>query len=233
MKTMSSAGIGMALTMTALVVGAVPLLAAESPVTVTGHLLRVRPADQRLTLQTTEGSDLELRVGAHSQLMHHKHQARLSEFKAGTRVRVTYEPVEGVNRVIALRDAPVTTAELQREFHDALESAKQYTYQQKEQYQKQLQPVLHDLDDRIEYLKEQAKGAGKQAQQWYAQSIQELERERAKVGKQLAKAQAAAPGAWNEVKSGVTAAWGDLQRAFQRAGERLKEGESSNQPPPV
>jgi hypothetical protein len=198
--------------------------------TVTGRIIELQPADGRLTLQTTEGRKLELSLDSRSEVRLDQREAKLGELKEGTRVRVVYEPANGKNRVISLRNAPVTAEEVQQELREALESAKAYTFQQKEEYEKRLQPVLRDLDDRIEVLKEKAKGAGKEARKWYTEAAQELRREREVVREQIAKARAAAPGAWEEVKAGVSAAWDDLRKAFQRANERLKETNPSDQP---
>jgi hypothetical protein len=204
--------------------------AVGKEITVTGRIGKLRPAEGLLTLQTTEGRELELNLDSRSEVRIHQHEAKLNQLKQGARVRVTYEPANGKNRVISLRDAPVTAQELQQELREALEAAKAYTFQQREEYRKRLEPVLRDLDERIEGLKEQAKGAGKDAQKWYAQAIEELRRERENVHEQLAKIRAAAPGAWEEVKAGVSAAWDDLRKAFQRANDRLKEGDRSDRP---
>jgi hypothetical protein len=124
----------------------------------------------------------------------------------------------------------VNAEEVQRELRNALDAVKGYTYQQKQEYQKRLEPVLQDLDERIDHLKEQAKGASKEARKWYPQALQELRRERRIVREQLAKAEAAAPGAWEDIKAGVGAAWNDLRQAFQRANERFKEANPPDQP---
>jgi hypothetical protein len=208
--------------------GASIAFAADS--TVTGRIIQLQPAEGRLTLQTSEGRKLELSLDSRSEVRLNHQDASLSQLKEGTRVRITYEPTDGKNRVISLRDAPVTAEEVQRELREALEAAKAYTFRQKEEYEKRLQPVLQDLDDRIDVLKEKAKGAAKEGRKRYAQAIEELRREREIVRHQLAKARAAAPGAWEEVKAGVGAAWDDLRKAFQRANDRLKEGNPDDQP---
>ena len=237
MKRIYSTWLGMALAVTVFAAASSVFAAKHGgqagvpgEITATGRIIKLEPADGRLTLQTTEGKELELSLDSRSELRLHHQQAKLSQLREGTRVRVAYEPAHGKNHVISLRDAPVTAEEVQQELREALESAKAYTFHQKEEYQKRLQPVLRDLDDRIENLKEKAKGAGTEARKRYAQAIQELRRERDVVREQLAKARAAAPGAWEEVKSGVSAAWDDLRKAFQRANERLKEGNPPDRP---
>lgn len=220
------------------VAGLTPIRAAEQKeqrdkgreITVTGRIVDVRPAQNRITLQTVEGNELELNLDQGSQVRLHRRQATLSELKEGTRVRVTYEPLGGTNRVRSLRGAPVTADDVQQELHNALETVKNYTYQEKQEYQKRLEPVLRDLDERINHLKEQAKGASDEARKWSAQALQELQRERRIVREQLSKLQSAAPGAWDEIKAGVGAAWNDLRQAFQRANERLKEGNPEDRP---
>jgi Cu/Ag efflux protein CusF len=231
MRKVYSTRLGTALAVAALAAGAAVVLAADQKnradagkeITITGRIIHIRPADGRLTLQTLEGDQLELSVDSQSQLSFHQHEAKLSQFKEGTRVRVTYSAAGGNNRVISLREAPVTAEELRQELRDALETAKAYTFQQKEKYQRRLEPVLRDLDDRIGSLREQAKDARKEARKKYGEAIKELQRERQVVREQLDKVQAATPGAWEEAKAGMSAAWDDLRKAFQRAHERFKE----------
>jgi Cu/Ag efflux protein CusF/archaellum component FlaC len=238
MRHADSVRLGSALAMTVFIMSLAPIYAADQTgqadtakeITVTGRIVSVRPAEHQLTLKTTKGKELELNLDSHSHLTHHRQPAKLSEFQEGNRVRATYEPAKGKNRLLSLRDAPVTAEEVQQELRNALDAVKNYTYQQKQEYQKRLEPVLQDLDERIDHLKEQAKGASKEARKWYAQSLQELRRERRTVREQLAKVQAAAPAAWDEIKAGVGAAWTDLRQAFQRANERLKEGNPSDRP---
>lgn len=229
MKPIRLAWLVLALATAALAAGFLPAFAADKEITVTGRILKIQPGG-RLTLHTVEGKQVELTLDSRSQLRQRGQEVRLGQLKEGTRVRVTYERIDSQNHVLTLRDAPVTAEEISQELREALETTKAYTYQQKAEYQKKLEPVLHDLDDRIEGLREQAKGVRKEAQQRYAEAIEELQRQRKMVREQLAKVQAAAPGVWEEVKSGMSAAWEDLRKAFQRAHDRLKEGSPSDQP---
>lgn len=235
MKYLHSVWLGMILALTASVVMAGSVKQGVQPagskeITATGRILKLHPSEDRLTLQTTEGTVLELQLDSRSDVRLHQQEAKLSHLKQGDRVRVRYESANGTNRVLSLRDAPVTSEEVQQELREALEAVKAYTFQQKEEYRKRLEPVLRDMDERIDQLKAQAKGAGKQAQEQYAQAIQDLQHQKEVLRGQISRIQAAAPGAWEEVKAGVSAAWDDLRKAFQRANDRLKERSSSDRP---
>ena len=231
MKSMYSTWLGPALAVVVLTASPARSLAADpKDHTVVGRIVKIQPATGRLTLQTTQGNLLELSLDARSQVRLQDAPANLNQLREGARVRVTYQQIGSTNHVVSLRDAPVTAEDIRQELREALETTKAYTYQQRQEYQKRLEPVLHDLDDRIEALKEQAKGASREAQKRSAEAIEELRREREVVRKHLARVQAAAPGAWEEVKSGMSAAWDDLRKAFQRAHERLQEGSPSDRP---
>jgi len=235
MKYLHSVWLGMILTMTASSVTADSVKPGVQPagskeITVTGRIIKLHPSEDKLTLQTTEGTELELQFDSRSDVRLHQQEAKLNHMKQGDRVRVRYQSANGKNRVLSLHDAPVTSEEVQQELREALEAVKAYTFQQKEEYRKRLEPVLRDMDERIEHLEEQAKGAGKQAQKQYAQAIQDLQHQKEVLRGQISRLQATAPGAWEEVKAGVSAAWDDLRRAFQRANDRLKETNSSDRP---
>ena len=126
MRHIDSVRLGSVLAMAAPVLGSGLAHAADQSgqpntgreITLTGHILHVRPAQNQITLQTTEGRELELNLDQGSQVRLHQHPATLSEVEQGTRVHVTYEPAGGRNRVLSLRSAPVTAEEVQQELRN-------------------------------------------------------------------------------------------------------------------
>ncbi len=195
--------------------------------TVRGRITEVRPADNELTLRSLRGDELKLTVDPRSRLEIQHRPAKLGDFQDGMRVRVTYESAQGKNRVVTMTQPRVSIDSIQNEVSEALESAKSYSYQQKDEYQKKLGGVMQDLDDHMQDLKAKAAQAGEEARKRYQQEMEELRPKREALRKKLEQVRAAAPGAWDDIKSGVGAAAHDLQRALERVRARLQE-----QPPP-
>jgi hypothetical protein len=198
-----------------------------STLTVKGRLTAIRPNDHELTLRTRDGKLLTLYTDEHSKLLIHRREASLDRFQEGQRVRVEYELRGDKGRVLTMASPPISLEDVRKQFSDALESAKTYTYQQKEAYQRKMEPALRDLDERIDELKERAQEAGAAARQRYAQEIEELRQKREVLREKLGRAKAATPEMWEEFKSGVGKAWEDLHRALDRAGEKM-----NSTPPP-
>jgi hypothetical protein len=190
--------------------------------TVRGRIAAVGPADNQLLLRTSDGKELRLHVDERSRLRLDQREARLGQFKEGTRVTVTFEPRAGLNRVVTLSDAPVSAEDLRREVRDALEAAKAYTFQQKDEYQRRLEALTRELDERIDDLRDRAEAVGAEARKEYAQEIEELRQRREAVRQRLARVKSASAEAWEDIKSGVSAALEDLQKAYERARSRFK-----------
>jgi hypothetical protein len=200
--------------------------AAETPRTIRGRVMEVRPEEKQVTVRLLKGEEVKLIVDDQSRLELQRRPAKLGDFREGMRVRVTYELEQGKNRVVSMAEPRLSMDNIQKEVNDALESAKSYTYQQKGEYQKKLQGVMHDLDERIDDLKSKAEEASEEAKKRYAKEMEELRPKREALRKKLAQVREAAPDVWDDIKSGVGAAAHDLGRAIDRVRARLQ------QPPP-
>jgi hypothetical protein len=149
-------------------------------------------------------------------------EANLNQLKKGMRVRVTFEPQDGQNRIVSLTPITLSAQELQRKVQDTLGAIKSYTYQHKDEYREKLQGVLDEINDRISQLQDQAAQAGAQAKERYAPQIEQLRQLRDKAQAQVERIKAATPGAWEDLKAGVSAAFEDLRKAFEKAGEHFR-----------
>ena len=118
---------------------------------------------------------------------------------------------------------PVTAEDVDRQTREALQSAKSYSYEQKDEYQKRLQGVLQKLNDQIDELKRQAEQASGKARQQYQEELVRLEKLRIKAREQLARVRSATPGAWEDIKAGVSAAVEDLHNAYERAKTHFQQ----------
>jgi chromosome segregation ATPase len=193
----------------------VPLLrAAEDQITVRGSVTRLDTATGLLHVQTPDGKTQTFHVTKDTAVQIDGHSARLDEILAGQRVRVTYRPAGGRNQVTALTARKTTGQDVAREVREALQAVGQYTYQQKDEYERRLRTVLGDLDDRIDDLQQRAREATADARKRLDPQIRELQQKRSVVTEKLEKVKAAAPGAWDDLKTGIRKAVEDLQRAL-------------------
>jgi hypothetical protein len=196
--------------------------AAENLETVKGRIREVSSSAHRVKIATEGGRILSLRVDQRSKLAWQGKAASLDEFKKGMRVRVTFEPRDGEKRVVSMTSAAVSAEEVRKEIRDALEAAKAYTFQQKEEYRKRLNRVLERTDERIAELQDQAARAGAEAKKQYAEQIEQLRHLRDKARKQAERVKSATPKAWEDLKSGIGSAFEDLRKAFEKAGKRFR-----------
>ncbi len=196
--------------------------AAEGDRTVKGQITDVQPGAHRLTIKTDAGQQLTLQVDDRSRLQMHQQQAKLGDFQKGMRVQVSYESRDGTNRVLSLTNTKLSAADVKRQFQDALQTAKSYTYQQKPQYEAKLKEVLRQVDRQLDDWKAQAERATGQARKDAQAQIEQLKPLRAKVEAQLQKVKSASAPAWEDIKAGVGSAFDDLQRAFEKASAHFQ-----------
>jgi hypothetical protein len=203
----------------ALALAALPLHAAE-PATVRGQVGKVDATARRLDLTTADGRSLSLKTTNDTTIEVDGQAAKLADLATGQPVRVTYKDVGGDKQLVSVTARKTTGRDVAREVREALQAAGRYTYQQKGEYEKKLRVVMDDLDDRIDDLQKQARGATEDARRRLDQQASDLKRKRAVVDERLKRVQSAGADAWDDVKSGVQNAVEDLRRALD--GDRPK-----------
>jgi len=213
-----------------LVVGTLPLAARGEAVddagtarVLRGRIVAIEPTMKQVTVRTAKGEEIKLTVDDQSKLELKQHPSKLSDFREGMRVHVTYEPEEGKNRVVSMVRPRLTIDAIQKEVSEALSTAKSYTYQQKDEYQKKLNGALSEMDEHIDDLKSKAAQGSDEAKKRYARELDDLRHKREILGKKLDQVKAAAPGAWDDIKSGVGTAANDLKSTIKRVRSRLQE----------
>jgi hypothetical protein len=123
------------------------------------------------------------------------------------------------------KDEKTTAEDVARQFRKTMEAAKSYGYDKKEEYQKKLQEGLDRIDRQIEVWKEKADQARGKARKDYGRKVAELKRLRSWAQTQLERVKRATPGAWEDIKSGVSAAMSNLRQAFEKAASHFRKRE--------
>jgi len=115
----------------------------------------------------------------------------------------------------------VTSQDVKKEAREAMETAKAYTLQQKEEYQEQIEARLQVLDREIQELqaRTQSKAAElkEESKAEYNQTIEELRNKKQAAAEQLDKLKSASGKAWEDIKAGMDSAMDNLSQAFDRA----------------
>ena len=109
---------------------------------------------------------------------------------------------------------PVHADDVRREVREALRAAKAYTFERKDEYQRKLQDVLTDMDERIDDLREQAESATGAARRDAEAKLRELRAKRQVVSERLQKVNAATADTWDRVTGAVSDAVQDFQKLY-------------------
>lgn len=192
------------------------------PKSVRGQLVESRPAEKRFALKTKDGRRLDFQLDPASRVRDDGKPAELSQFKEGTAVRVSYEPRGDKNRVVELSRSSASAADVTREVNDALRSIKDYSFQNRDEYERRLQAALSQVDDQVEDLRERAAGASGEAKERLQQAAQDLQARSRVVRERLQRVRASSAPAWQELRSGVNSAFEELRDAFDRAASHFK-----------
>jgi peptidoglycan hydrolase CwlO-like protein len=96
------------------------------------------------------------------------------------------------------------------------------TIQEKDQYQREIEAKLRELDQEIDGLKTQAANQSDQARKQFDKQMAELDRKREIARRKLNKFENSSEAAWRDMKPGINSAMKDLEAAYQRAAAHFK-----------
>ncbi len=188
--------------------------AADKARVIRGTVAAVSPNEGKLTVKTRGGQEVVVQVDDRTHLRGRGGAVKLDQFKAGDPVRVRLRGRDGNRHAVAVVRLPVHADDVRREVREALQSAKRYTFRQKDEYQRKLQDVLNDMDERIDDLQEQAESATGQAKKEAEARLRELRAKREVVNERLQKVSAATADTWDRVTGAVSDAVQDFQKMY-------------------
>lgn len=116
-----------------------------------------------------------------------------------------------------------TSEEVKTKTKEAATAAADYTKEQKEQFQKDMEAKLADIKQEISELSAKAaKKTGETKSEMRAQ-VKALETRQEVLKKDLAKLKKSSGNAWVEMKAGVSKAWDSLAESYDKAKAEFKE----------
>ncbi|UOF00763.1 sll1863 family stress response protein [Bdellovibrio reynosensis] len=116
-----------------------------------------------------------------------------------------------------------TKEEVSEKTKAAAIAAADYSVEQKEQFQKDMEVKLQDLKSEIADLKKSASEKSGKVKAGMKEKIAALESKQDEMKKDLAKLKKSSGKAWTEMKSGMNAAWDSLSKSYAKAKSEFSE----------
>jgi hypothetical protein len=186
--------------------------------TITGTIAEVRPKDRQVTLMLRKGEFLRLTADDRTRIDFPKTEGKLELLQPGKRVRVSFYVKDGTYRLLAVAEPRFTLGKLKQGINLALAMLKSASFKEREDYKKNLQIIIEDVDDQIAALEVRSKQEPDAAvRKQIAQDVEALRRQREALRDQFVRVNAATADNWAEARDGVNNAIDTLQRLLEQA----------------
>jgi len=124
--------------------------------------------------------------------------------------------------VAAETKSGVSGEDVKKETKEALETTKEYTVQQKEEFQKKMRAELDRMQQQIDHLTAKAHRAKKETKAELNHAIEELQEQKDAAGKKLKELESASGKAWGDLKSGVNNSMKELEKSYKQIRARFQ-----------
>lgn len=128
-------------------------------------------------------------------------------------------------------ETKVTSMDVKEEAKEAIQTAKTYTQQQKEEYLHQLDAKIKEIDREMQELLAKTKSRAiemkDESKAKVDQSLEELRNKKQTATEKLNELKSSSSEAWEEIKSGMDSAMDELNKAFDRARSEFKSWSQS------
>ena len=115
----------------------------------------------------------------------------------------------------------VTPEDVRRDAGKAVTTAAEYSLQTKEEFQKDLDARLSELDAEIAKLREKGRDLKDKGKATWDQKLPELQAKRDAARAKLAEVRDSSAGAWKDLRKGAQSAYDDLDTAFRDASREF------------
>jgi Skp family chaperone for outer membrane proteins len=115
----------------------------------------------------------------------------------------------------------VTSEDVRRDAGQAVKTADEYSQQTKEEFQKNLDARLNELDAKVAKLREKRSDLKDEAKANWDRKMAELETKRDAARAKLAEVGQSSAEAWKDVQQGAQSAWDELDKAFRDASQEF------------
>ena len=115
----------------------------------------------------------------------------------------------------------VTSEDVRRDVGQAVNTAEEFSQQSKEEFQKNLDARLKNMDAEIAKLREKGRDLKDEAKVKWDQKLADLETKRDVARAKLADVGQSSAEAWKDVQKGAQSAWDELDKAFRDASHEF------------
>lgn len=117
----------------------------------------------------------------------------------------------------------VTGEDVKKEVGEAVDTAKDFTMQKRDEYAKQINQKLKGLDVKIAEL--EAKGANLKddAKKKWNEKLDDLKMKRGKVAEKVDQFSKSSADAWEGLKKDMDSAWENLKKSYDNTAEAVKD----------
>ena len=123
-------------------------------------------------------------------------------------------------------ETKVTSVDVKKEAKEAIETAKTYAQQQKEEYLQQIKAKMKEYDREMQELLAKAQSRAtdlkEESKAQFNQSMEELRNKKQAAADKLNELNSASGVAWEYIKSGMDSSMDELTKAFDRARSHFK-----------
>ena len=117
----------------------------------------------------------------------------------------------------------VTAEDVKKEVGEAVDTAKEFTMQKRDEYAKQIQQQLTELNGKIAALETKGAQLKDDAKQKWNERLKNLKQNRDQVSQQLEEFNKSSADAWEGLKRDLDIAWNNLKQAYDKTAEEVKE----------
>jgi len=125
-------------------------------------------------------------------------------------------------------ESEVTSADVKKEAEEALQTAKAFTQQQKDEYMQQMQARIDKIEKEIQEVQAKAQSKATELKEdskaKFDQSMAELRSKKQAAADKLAELKSSSDKAWNDIKIGMDSAMDELSQALDKARSHFEEG---------
>ena len=115
----------------------------------------------------------------------------------------------------------VTSEDVRHDAGQAVNTAVEFSQQSKEEFQKNLDARLKNMDAEIAKLREKGRDLKDEAKVKWDQKLADLETKRDAARAKLAEVAQSSGAAWKDVQQGAQSAWDELDKAFRDASREF------------
>jgi chromosome segregation ATPase len=114
------------------------------------------------------------------------------------------------------RETGVSATDVKQEAGEALDAAKTYAAQRKEEYQKKMEARLKELDEQLDKIRADAQESTEEARAALDKRIEELETQRDAARKKLDEIRKTSAEKWENLKSEMDAVMNNLEEKIEK-----------------